>query len=83
MDSVCKAMCCKAKRTINLKPDPTILDTRDLILLLNLQEPWMLICALENRPFPLKYSTYQAINRKYLCECSFSARPYYLTQILL
>ena len=49
-----KALHCTAKYVINLKPNPILLDTRDLILLCNLPKPWALVCALEDRPFPLE-----------------------------
>ena len=54
---------CKAKQSINLKPDPKILDAGDLILPLNLPKHWSLVCVLENRPFPMDYSTYRIISR--------------------
>ena len=66
-------MYCKARYTINLKPDPTIIDTGDLILLLNL----------ENRPFQLEYYTYIVINRITFCESYYSAEPYYLVHAML
>ena len=47
---------CKAKYVINLKPNPTLLDTRDLVLLSNLPRLWTLVCELDNRPFPLENS---------------------------
>ena len=39
MDSVTKAMPCKAKHGINQKPDPPILDAGDLIVSSNLPKP--------------------------------------------
>ena len=83
MDSVTKALHCKAKYAINLIPDPTVLDTGDLIPLSNLPKPQTLICTTEYRPFPLEFSTYRFINRSQFYEHSFSAGPYYLAQNML
>ena len=71
----------KAKHTINLKPNPTLLGTGDLILQLNILKPWALVCALEKSLLLSEYSTYRVINRTQCCE--FSARPYYLVQTML
>ena len=78
-----KSLHCKAKYAINLKPDCTLLDVGDLILLSNIPQPRMLIHALENVPFLLEYLTYRVINRTELCEFSFSAGPNYLAEIML
>ena len=58
MDHVTTVIYCKATDTINMSSDPTLLDERDSILLLNFPNLWTLICAKENRPFLLEYSPY-------------------------
>ena len=70
MDSLNKTMYSKGKHVINLKPYPMLLDAGDLVLLLNLQRPWALVCILENGPFLLKFSTYRVINRTEICKFS-------------
>ena len=80
MDSVINGRHCKAKCIINLQPNPTLLDTVDMVTLSDLMRPWTFICALENRPFLLAYVTYRVINGSEFCECSSSAGPYYLNQ---
>ena len=47
MDVLTQAMQCKARHAISLKPDATISDARDLILLSDPPEPWTLFCTLE------------------------------------
>ena len=54
MDSITKAMYCKAKHSINMRHDPVILDAGDLILLSTFPKSQILICAPENRQFPLE-----------------------------
>ena len=76
-------MHCKAKYTINLKPNPTLPNAGDLVLLPNLPRQWTIVCVFENRPFPLEYSTHRITNRMKFCKCSFSAGPNYLAQIIL
>ena len=83
MDLVIKTVHCKAKHTMNLKPDLRNQDVAGLILLSNLPKPWPLVCALENRPLSLKYFTHRVIHRVEFCECSFSAGPYYVAQTVL
>ena len=77
-----KTLHCKAKYVINLKPDPTLPDAGDLILLYNYPKLRTLICATENRPFLLKHLKYRVTNRTELCECPFLARPFYLIQTM-
>ena len=81
VDLVIKVSHCNAKYMINLKPEPILLGA--LIMLSFLPKWGILICAPENRLFLLEYSTYRVINRTEFCECSFFARPYYLTQTML
>ena len=64
MDSVIKIMHCKIKTTIRLKPDPTILESKDRpdstikpIKTINIG-----MCT-GKAPFPLEYSTHKINNR--------------------
>ena len=83
IDSRMNAMHYKAKHTIKLKPDPTILDSGDLILPLESLKTVDTCLCTRNRPTSLEYSAYRVINGTKFWECSFAARPYYLTQNML
>ena len=82
VDLVTEELHCKAIYAINLKPDPMLLDTGDLSLISNSQQPWKLVCPPENRPFQIGYSTY-IINKTEFCKFSFSAGLHYLVQTML
>ena len=56
-----------------------ILDTGDLLILLNLQKPWTIACKDISRVFEIEYSTYCILNRSELCECSLTAGNYLLS----
>ena len=64
---------------IDSDAESTILDAGEQLLLSNLStwdiEP-------DNRPFPFLYISYMTVNRMKLCECTVSAGPYYLVQIV-
>ena len=45
VDLVMKTVHCKAKYAFNLKPDPKLLDTGDIIMLCSLPQPLTLVCA--------------------------------------
>ena len=64
-----KALQCQTKHSINLKLNLTILDAGDFIQLLNLPNPLILVCALENGPFLLEWCLYSVINGTEFCEC--------------
>ena len=72
MDSVTKAMHCKAKHANNLQCDLSLLHARDHILALNLPISWILVCAVENRLFPLEYSIYKVSYRTEVLNVHFS-----------
>ena len=38
-----------------------ILDASDILILSNLQKPWMIVCKDANRIFELEYSTYHVL----------------------
>ena len=57
-----------------------ILDASDILILSNLQKPWMIICKDVDRIFELEYSTYCVLNRSELCECSLTASNYLLSK---
>ena len=52
-----KALHYKAIYVIGLKLDSTLLQAGDQIFYPAYQKPWTLVCTLENRLFPLEYST--------------------------
>ena len=61
-------------------PESKILDASDILILSNLQKPWMTVCKDVDRTFDLEYSTYHILNRLELCECSLTAGNYLLSQ---
>ena len=75
-----KANKCKMIVTFDTIPESKILDARDILILSNLQKPWMIICKNVDRIFELEYSTYRVLNRSELCECSLTAGNYLLSQ---
>ena len=56
-----------------------ILDASDLLILSNLQKPWIITCKDISRVFEIEYSTYRILNRLELCECSLTAGNYLLS----
>ena len=70
---------CKAIVTIDTIPESKILDTSDLLILSNLQNPWTFACKDVSRVFEIEYSTYRILNRLELCECSLTAGNYLLS----
>ena len=75
-----KADKCKMIVTFDTLPESKILDAGDILILSNLQKPWMIVCKDVHRIFELEYSTYQILNRSELCECSLTAGNYLLSQ---
>ena len=75
-----KADKCKMIATFDTIPESKILDASDILILSNLQKPWMIICKDVDRIFELEYSTYHVLNRSELCECSLTAGNYLLSQ---
>ena len=55
--------------TFDTLPESKILDAGDILILSNLQKPWMIVCKDVDRTFDLEYSTYCILNRSELCEC--------------
>ena len=74
-----KAKQCKTIVTFDTIPESKILDTGDLLILLNLQKPWTIACKDISRAFEIEYSTYRILNRSELCECSLTAGNYLLS----
>ena len=71
-----KAKQCKTIVTFETILESKILDTGDLLILLNLQKPWTIACK---EVFEIEYSTYRILNRSELCECSLTAGNYLLS----
>ena len=63
-----KAKQCKTIVTFDTIPESKILDTGDLLILSNLQKPWI-----------IAYSTYCILNRLELYQCSLTAGNYLLS----
>ena len=61
-------------------PESKILDASNILILSNLQKPWIIVYKDVNRTFDLEYSTYCILNRSELCECSLTAGNYLLSQ---
>ena len=57
-----------------------ILDTSNILILSNLQKPWIIVCKDVDRIFELEYSKYCTLNRSELYECSVTAGNYLLSQ---
>ena len=74
-----KAKQCKTIVTFDTILESKILDTDDLLILLNLQKPWTIACKDISRVFEIEYSTYRILNRSELCECSLTAGNYLLS----
>ena len=70
-----KAGKCKMIVTFDTLPESKILDASDILILSNLQKPWIIV----NRTFDLEYSTYHILNRFELCECTLTAGNYLLS----
>ena len=76
-----KADKCKTIVTFDTLPESKILDTGDILILSNLQKPWIIICKDVDRTFDLEYSTYHILIRSKLCECSLMAGNYLFSQV--
>ena len=70
---------CKTIVTFDTIPESKILDAGDLLILSNLQKPWIIACKDVSRVFEIEYSTYRILNRLELCECSLTAGNYLLS----
>ena len=68
-----KAKQCKTIVTFDTTPESKILDTSNLLILLNLQKPWTIACKDVSQVFEIEYSTYCILNRSELCKCSLTA----------
>ena len=66
--------------TFDTLPEFKILDAGNILILSNLQKPWMIVCKDVNRIFELEYSTYRIHNKSELCEYSLTAGNYLLSQ---
>ena len=58
-----KAKQCKTIVTFDTIPESKILDAGNLLILSNLQKPWMIACKDISRVFEIEYSTYRIPNR--------------------
>ena len=74
-----KAKQCKTIVTFDTILESKILDTGDLLILLNLQKPWTIACKDISRVFEIEYSTYHILNRSELWECSLTTGNYLLS----
>ena len=70
---------CKTIVTFGTILESKILDAGDLLMLSNLQKPWMIACKDISRVFEIEYSTYCILNTLELCECSLTAGNYLLS----
>ena len=75
-----KANQCKTIVTFDNTLESKILDTSNILILLNLQKPWTIACKDISRVFEIEYSTYHILNRLELCQCSLTAGNYLLSQ---
>ena len=56
------------------------MDASNILILLNLEKPWTIVCKDVSRVFEIEYPTYCIPNRSELCECSLTAGNYLLSQ---
>ena len=66
--------------TFDNTPESKILDASNILILSNLQKPWIIACKDISRVFEIEYSTYCILNRLELCKCSLTAGNYLLSQ---
>ena len=79
-ESEIKANQCKTIVTFNNTLESKILDASNILILSNLQKPWIIACKDISRVFEIEYPTYCILNRLELCECSQTAGNYLLSQ---
>ena len=79
-ESKIKVNQCKTIVTFDTTPESKILDTGNILILLNLQKPWTIACKDVSRVFEIEYSTYHIFNRLELCKCSLTAGNCLLSQ---
>ena len=70
---------CKTIVTFDTILESKVLDAGNLLILLNLQKPWIIACKDISRVFEIEYSTYRILNRSELCECSLTTGNYLLS----
>ena len=70
---------CKTMVTFDTIPESKILDAGNLLILSNLQKPWIIACKDVSRVFEIEYSTYHILNTLELCECSLTTGNYLLS----
>ena len=75
-----KAKKCKMIVTFDTLLESKILDTGNILILSNLQKPWIIVSKDVDKAFDLECSTYRILNRSELCECSLMAGNYLLSQ---
>ena len=79
-ESEIKANQCKTIVTFYNIPESKILDSGNILILLNLQKPWTIACKYVSRVFEIEYSTNCILYRLELCECSLTAGNYLFSQ---
>ena len=79
-ESKIKANQCKTIVTFDNSLESKMLDTSNILILSNLQNPLTIACKDVSRVFEIEYSTYCILNRSELCECSLTAGNYLLSQ---
>ena len=57
-----KANKCKMIVTFDTLPESKILDAGDILILSNLQNPWIVVCKDVDRTFDIEYSTYHILS---------------------
>ena len=82
-ESEIKVNQCKTIVTFDTTPESKILDTGNILILLNLQKPWTIACKDVSRVFEIEYSTNRILNRLELCKCSLTAGNYLLDWVCL
>ena len=74
-----KAKQCNTIVTFDTILESKILDSGDLLILSNLQKPWIIACKDISRDFEIEYSTCRTLNRLELYECLLTPGNYLLS----
>ena len=79
-ESKLKVNQCKTIVTFDTTSESKILDTSNILILLNLQKPWTIVYKDVSRVFEIEYSSYRILNRSEFCKCLLTAGNYLLSQ---
>jgi hypothetical protein len=73
---------CEVKAQYHVRPHPSLLDAGNEMILANVPGPWTIACDGTGRTRHINPSAYAVLNKTELCECSLTAGPYHIRQVL-